>query len=276
MRTGNTTVIDFILNKCYEEDERRELLNLNFNLTSNYMRKTNLLSEAVTTPLIHAINRRDRQLVSFFISEPLIDVNMPNAPINDQTPLFAAIALNDIETVLLLFEKTVSNLLCVKGVTPLKYAVMMRKQYANVHDHDKSSKQNLMIIELLCTTSNDPHLQDDDGTCAYDEAVASEFSEVVAHFVSVNGDMYERKNKHGRTPIEHATTAEYREFLEKKFPKKIRKNSTVMNFMWRFRVDSLSLSIYLSISFWYIYLFIRFIAITQSTLLYSPVSSLLF
>ena len=225
VRTGNTTVIDFILDKCIQEDERSELLNLHFNLTSNYMRKTNLLSEAVTTPLIHAINRRDPQLVNFFISEPLIDVNQSNAPLNDQTPLFAAIKLNDLETVLLLFEKSVSNLLSVKGVTPLKSAVNLRKKHLDNHEDHRAAKQNFMIIELLCTTANDPHLQDEDGTCSFDTAVINEYTDVIEHFVSVNGDLFNRKNKIGKAPIEYASE-EYAAFLEQSIPRRIsRKNS---------------------------------------------------
>ena len=220
VRTRNTFLVEYVLNQELKEEERRELLNLNFNLNSDFMRKTNLLSEAEITPLIFAINRKDRQLISFLITEPLIDVNMPNSPLNDQTPLFASITLNDLETVLLLFEKKVNNMLPVKGLLPLKHALTIRKEFVKNSDDKKAAKQNFMIIELLCTTSNDVHMMDDDATCSFDLAVTNEYTDVIGHFIGCHGDLYERKNKIGRAPIDYAKF-EYRKVLEQKFPRKI-------------------------------------------------------
>ncbi len=215
VRVCNIMLMEFILENCEDEDDRRELLNLSFNLTSNYMKNVNLLSEATTTPLIYAINRRDHQLINFLLSQSLIDVNKSNAPINDQTPLFAAIEVNDIETVLLLMNKFVSNLIFINGISPLKYALQKRKDF--LQSSEKAAKQNFMIIELLCTSVNDVHLCDEDGTCSFDLAVLLQYTDVIEHFITCQGDLSVRKNKKGMVPLDYAEN-EYRKFLKLNLP----------------------------------------------------------
>lgn len=221
IRARNLFLIEYILNKDLREEERREFLNLNFNLTSDFMRKNNIMSEAETTPLIYSIMRRDRQLVSFLLSETLIDVNMANAPIKDNSPLFAAVTLNDIETVILLSEKKANTLQLVKGLTPLRQALLVRKEILKNSDDKKAAKQNFMIIELLCTGANEAHADSNsDGTCCFDTAVIEQYTDVIEYFISVYADLYERKNKLGRAPIDFAKTPEYKKFLEQKFTRK--------------------------------------------------------
>jgi ankyrin repeat protein len=215
VRNGNVMIMEFILERCEEEDDRRELLNLSFNLTSNYMKNISLLSEATTTPLIYAITRRDHQLISFLLSQTLVDVNKSNTPLNDCSPLFAAIELNDIETVILLMEKSVSNLVLINGISPLKYALMMRKDF--LRNSEKGAKQNFMIIELLCGSVNDVHLCDEDGTCSFDLAVLLQYTDVIEHFITCQGDLSDRKNKKGKAPIDYAEP-EYRKFLKLNLP----------------------------------------------------------
>ena len=219
MRVRNIMLLEFILEKCDDEDDRRELLNLNFNLTSNYIKNVNLLSEAVITPLIYAINQKDHQLINFLLSNSFIDVNKSNAPINDQTPLFAAIYHNDIETVILLLEKSVSNLIFVNGITPLKYALMMRKEFLNNSDDNKSIKQNFLIIELLSSSANDVHMCGEEGTCALDLAVTFEQTDVIEHFITCRADLSERRNKCGRVALDYAGP-EYKKFLKLNLPLK--------------------------------------------------------
>jgi ankyrin repeat protein len=220
VRARNLFLIEYILNKDLSEEERRDFLNLNFNLSSDFMRKNNILSEAEVTPLIYSITRKDRQLISYLLSEPLIDVNLFNVPIKDLTPLFAAVTLNDIETVILLCEKKVNTLQTVKGITPLTQALLVRKEFVKNSDDKKAAKQNFMIIELLCSGANEAHAESNgDGGCSFDTAVILEYTDVIEHFISVYADLYERQNKIGRAPIDYAKV-EYRKFLEQKFPRK--------------------------------------------------------
>lgn len=217
VRICNTVMIDTILSYGkIEEEERRDLINLNFNPTSNYMKRVNKLSEAETTPLIYAINRKDRQLINFLLSDYLIDVNLLNTPLLDQSPLYAAVTQNDVETVLLLTEKDANKSLGVKGVLPLQHAINCRVQYAQQLD-SKQAKENFMIIELLATCANDVHLLNDAGFCPFDIAVMYQYTDVIEHFYSVQGDLYERKNKLGKTPIQHADV-QYEQLLRQKFP----------------------------------------------------------
>ena len=126
VKACNTILMECLLSiNSLKDEERRELINMAINLEKNYMKKT-LISEAQTTPLIHAIYKKDRQLINFLLSEDGIDINLLNSPLLDQSPLFAAVSMNDVETVINLVEKGVNKSIRVKGVLSLENALQLR------------------------------------------------------------------------------------------------------------------------------------------------------
>ncbi|RNA23136.1 poly(ADP-ribose) glycohydrolase ARH3-like [Brachionus plicatilis] len=205
IKISNILLIEYILNiENLRPDERKELLNLNFNSDSNFAKRS-LLSEAKTTPLIYAIEKEDRQLVNFLLAEDEIDVNGLNMPINDTSPLHSAIKLNDIETVMLLLEKDVKKEMAVGGVLPIEQVIKIRADLLN-NLESKDAQENWIIFELLATSSSEGHLPNNIGMCALDYAVKSKVNDVVQHFVSLKCDIFKRKNKLGKAPIDYADT----------------------------------------------------------------------
>lgn len=216
VKMSNTSLIDSILG--YGElkmEDRRELINLNFNPSLNYM-KSPLISEATTTPLIYAISKKDRQLVNFFLSDPDVDVNMLNIPLKDKSALHLSIEQNDLETVTLLIDKGVNRTKCLKGALPLELAIKSRVQYLSIADQ-KQARENFLIIELLSSGGmNDVHCLNDNGECPFDYAVQLQLTNVIEHFMSLQSDLFLRKNRLGKAPIDYSET-EYANFLKKKF-----------------------------------------------------------
>jgi hypothetical protein len=79
-----------------------------------------------------------------------------------------------------------------------------------------------MIIELLTTIPNDIYMNNINGMCAFDFAVIGYHTDVIEHFYSINCDLYSKKNKSNKYPIEYAEN-EYRNFLTEKFPEEKKK-----------------------------------------------------
>ncbi len=87
IRTRNIVLIECILNyDTFKEDERRDLMNIGFNMTSNYMKRT-VMTDAETTPLIYAIIKADRQLINFLLADEDTDPNLLNRPLINQSPM---------------------------------------------------------------------------------------------------------------------------------------------------------------------------------------------
>lgn len=215
IKISNILLIEYILNlENLRPEERKELLNLNFNPESNFAKKS-LLSEAKTTPLIYAIEKKDRQLINFLLAEEDIDVNGPNMPINDTLPLHSAIKLNDIETVMLLLEKDAKKDKAIGGVLAIELALKIRADLLN-NLESKNAKENLIIFELMATSSNDGHLQNNIGMCALDYAIKNKVTDAIQHFVGLKCDIFKRKNKLGKPPIDYADP-EYAVFLKNNF-----------------------------------------------------------
>ena len=215
VKISNILLIEYILNfDSQKPEDRKELLNLNFNPESNFGKKS-LLSEAKTTPLIYAIEKEDRQLINFLLAEDDIDVNGLNMPLNDTSPLHSAIKMNDIETVMLLLEKNVNKDMAVFGTFPIELVIKIRADLLN-NIESKIAQENWIIFELLATTSNEGHLINKVGMCSLDYAVKNKVTDVIKHFVSLKCDIFKRKNKLGKAPIDYADK-EYAKFLEDNF-----------------------------------------------------------
>ncbi|CAF1049635.1 unnamed protein product [Brachionus calyciflorus] len=213
VKISNIILIEYILN--YNEigqEEQKELLNLNFNPESDFSKKS-LFAEAITTPLIFAIESKDHQLVNFLLSQSEVDVNAMNMPLNNTSPLISAIKLNDIETVMLLVEKDVKKDLPVNGILPMELVIKIRSQYISDLESNEA-KENWIIFEMLATTPNDAHFINNKGMCAFDYAVKNKLTDVIQYFVSLKCDLFKRKNRFGKAPIDYADK-EYDEFLRK-------------------------------------------------------------
>jgi hypothetical protein len=76
-----------------------------------------------------------------------------------------------------------------------------------------------MIIELLASIPADVYMNNINGMCAYDFAVIGFHTDVIEHFYSIQCDLYSKKNKSSKYPIEYADN-EYKQFLIEKFPPK--------------------------------------------------------
>ncbi len=79
------------------------------------------------------------------------------------------------------------------------------------------AKENFMIIELLTTIPNDVYMNNINGLCAFDFAVMGCHTDVIEHFYSIQCNLYSRKNKSNKYPIEYADN-EYKQILIEKFP----------------------------------------------------------
>ncbi len=87
VKVRNTVLIECILDyDVIKDDERCDLLNVCFNINQNYMKRS-LISDAETTPLIYAINKKDRQLINFLLADEDVNVNLLNRPLVDASPL---------------------------------------------------------------------------------------------------------------------------------------------------------------------------------------------
>jgi hypothetical protein len=94
VKVRNTSLIECILDyEVIKEDERRDLLNVCFNISHNYMKRS-LITDAETTPLIYAINRKDRQLINFLLADEDVNINLLNRPLVDASPLVYKNAYN--------------------------------------------------------------------------------------------------------------------------------------------------------------------------------------
>lgn len=215
IKISNILLIEYILNiDSQRPEERKELLNLNFNPESNFGKKS-LLSEAKTTPLIYAIEKEDRQLINFLLAEDDVDVNGVNMPLNDTSPLHSAIKINDIETVMLLLDRDVNKDMAVCGILPMEQVIKTRVELLN-NTESKNAQENWMIFELLATVPNEGHLINKVGMCPLDYAVKNKVTDVIKHFVGLKCDIFKRKNKLGKAPIDYADK-EYANFLEDNF-----------------------------------------------------------
>ena len=74
-------------------------------------------------------------------------------------------------------------------------------------------KENQMIVELLATGPNDIHVQNENGNCPFDFAVKHRLDDVIDHFVSIRGDLFNRVNNHDLAPIGYAPTEDYANYL---------------------------------------------------------------
>ena len=266
--------------------------------------KKSLISEANTTPLIYAINKKDRQLINYLLSQDGIDINAANNPIVDQNPLQVSIKLNDIETLIHLVEKGVNKSIRLRGVLPIELALEIRLNLLNSssthtsasitqltaattttssispttkttipttattrrevtsevttrqettedaistqninNDNNVSQsatmavtgvdiialKENQMIIELLATSPNDVHIQNEKGECPFDFVVKHRMIDIIEHFLSVQGKLFDRENRNGKSPIDYATDVEYRKYLLKKFKRQYREHLKQQN-----------------------------------------------
>ncbi len=118
---------------------------------------------------------------------------------------------------MILIEKGAQKNLSVKNVLPLEAAIKKRASYMNNLDAQEA-KENFMIIELLAAGPVDVYLNNVNGLCGYDFAVMGSHTDVIEHFYSISCDLYSKKNKISKFPIEYAGEGDYKKFLQEKFP----------------------------------------------------------
>jgi ankyrin repeat protein len=117
---------------------------------------------------------------------------------------------------MLLLGRDVDLNVCVKGVLPLQLAVDERIQYTSDLD-TPAAKNNLSIIQILAIDADQIHACNEEGFCPFDYAVMAQLMDVCELFISTDADLYRRKNKLNRTPIEVADK-EFNILLQENFP----------------------------------------------------------